>query len=63
MVAGLGPGLRDEHVDLGDFPVERRRVGQQLVGDVRGRGHERWMQIEPLPAQSSGILIQPWRIA
>ncbi len=61
VTGSLGPGLGDEQVDLVQFLVE----GEEVVGEPRrqrvdacgrlGRGVVRH--------QSSGIRIQPWRIA
>ena len=61
VAARLGPGLGDEQVDLSQLLVERQEVvgesrGQRLdPGSRPGRGVGRH--------QSSGMRIQPWRIA
>ena len=60
VTGGFGPGLPDEHLDLGQLVVEpcdidRESGGKLLAGAVRA-----WLRGRD---QSSGIRIQPWRIA
>ena len=71
LVAGrLGARLADEHVDLDELAVERGDVVREARGEliarggrrIRGRGHGGAGPREVWP-QSSGIRIQPWRIA
>jgi hypothetical protein len=74
MAGRFGLRLTHEHVDLGQLAVERRHVRGQarseilagrrrLVGGC-GRGHRfRRLAGGSLGPQSSGIRIQPWRIA
>ena len=70
MAAGLGARLAHEHVDLGELPVERGALVAQPGGEPRRR-RAAWSSLvivladppERVGAQSSGIRIQPWRIA
>ena len=56
---GFGLGLGDELVDLAQLPVEL----DQVVGEPAGQVAERGGWSDRVRHQSSGIRIQPWRIA
>ena len=67
----LGPRLPDEHVDLRQLAIERGEIGLELRHERESRGLRvvrAWSSGSeaagcPEEAQSSGIRIQPWRIA
>ena len=62
MSSGLGLGLGDEQVDLGQLGVELDEVLSESIRqgrEVEGRG----VSGGRVGHQSSGIRIQPWRIA
>jgi hypothetical protein len=59
---GLGAGLADEHVDLAELAVDRRDLGGEALLGGRCVSHAGESDRVSF-AQSSGILIQPWRIA
>ena len=64
----LGAGLGHEELDLGDLALQLRGIGGKLRGEFRRGGHECCITFgsssgDDGTAQSSGILIQPWRIA
>ena len=64
MPGRLDPGLPDEHVDLAQLVVEHGDIGLQPGGEpVCGSGAG--LRVRGIRArdQSSGIRIQPWRIA
>jgi hypothetical protein len=61
MTRCLGLRLRDQQVDLAQFLVERQQVVREPAGErVEPRG---WLGRGVVRHQSSGIRIQPWRIA
>ena len=59
VTGGFGLRLGDEQIDLAQLPVELEQVVREPAGQVaeRGGGSDR------VRHQSSGIRIQPWRIA
>ena len=61
----LDPGLGDEHVDLGQLAIERGHLRRGARGDVGEGALSRFVPgtMPRLVDQSSGIRIQPWRIA
>ena len=71
MTDGLGLRLSDEHVDLDQLAIQPGDVGAEHGGKLgRGRGRRigrRGHRVTSSPVgaspQSSGIRIQPWRIA
>ena len=65
---GLGPGLGDEHVDLGQLAIERghlapRRAPRRSARAAGCVGVFAPGTVARSVDQSSGIRIQPWRIA
>ena len=71
VAGGLGARLAEQHVDLDELPVERGNVVREAGGELIARGGRRihgrrsWQARFPREVwpQSSGIRIQPWRIA